>query len=267
MTPIRDVRFDSACPTLTKMRNLIVRPARHIGRSVTTAAKGSSRAAVFISRHGAMAATRVATHRHTRTSAHRGLSLLMGSILIGLGVAFYARARLGLPPYDVVLSVVRDQLGISLGQAGWALAAVLLTTATLLGQRPALGTMAYIGLNGFTIDAALALVRTPDAPAVRALLVVLGLLAIAAGISLVVHSGNPGGAFELLMRAGAARGVDPLHVRTGLEVGLLGAGILAGGDFGVATVIFAVGIGPTMRLGSQVLQDHRRGRELRLGNV
>lgn len=191
---------------------------------------------------------------------------MMGSILIGLGVAFYARARLGLPPYDVVLSVVRDQLGVSLGQAGWAVAAVLLATATLLGQRPALGTLAYIGLNGFTIDASLALVRTPQTPAVRWLLVVLGLLSIAAGISLVVHAGNPGGAFELLMRAGAERGVDPLHVRTALEVGLLGTGIVAGGDFGLATVVFALGISPTMRLGSQVLQDHRRGRQVRLGH-
>ena len=29
------------------------------------------------------------------------------------------RADLGLPPYDVLLSAIREALGITLGQAGW----------------------------------------------------------------------------------------------------------------------------------------------------
>lgn len=189
---------------------------------------------------------------------------MTGSALIGLGVAMFSRARFGLPPYDVMLSVLRDQLGVSLGQAGWALAVALLSVAATLGQFPRVGTLAYIVLNGIAVDAAVGLLRSPEPFALRIAFVGFGVAAIAAGVSLVVHSGNPGGAFELLMTAGDERGKDPIRIRTGLEVSLLVLGVVLGGDFGPATVVFAIAIGPVMRAGRQALDDHRAGRRHRV---
>ena len=245
----------------------IVRDAA-VGAASRTRA-GSSLISRGISRHGIVATELVSTALVNtppvaRRSAHRAVVLAAGAVLIGLGVALFSHAGLGLPPYDVLVSVVRDRLGISLGQAGWLLAGVLLSLAAMLRQFPSLLTAAYILANGIAVDTAIGLLRDPDHLAVRIVFVVVGISSLAGCIALVVHSGLGGGAFELLMRAGAERGIDPLKVRTGLEVGLLSLGIALGGDFGPATVLFALTIGPMLRAGAQALADHRSGRNARL---
>jgi uncharacterized membrane protein YczE len=217
-----------------------------------------------MSRHGIIASALVNAPPVARRTAHQAAVLAAGAVLIGLGVALFSHAGLGLPPYDVLLSVLRDRFGITLGQAGWILAALLLSIAAMLRQFPSLTTAAYILLNGLAVDTAIGLLIDPEVLVVRIIFVIVGITALAGGIALVVHSGLGGGAFELLMRAGAVRGRDPMRIRTGLEVGLLSLGIVLGGDFGPATVVFALTIGPMLRLGAQVLADHRTGRAHRL---
>jgi len=234
--------------------------------AVSRTKSGSSLIIRGVSRDGIVASALVNAPPVARRNAHRAVVLAAGAILIGLGVALFSHAGLGLPPYDVLVSVVRDRLGITLGQAGWLLAVVLLAAAASLRQFPSLLTAVYILANGVAVDVAIGLLRDPQILIVRIVFVVVGITALAAGIALVVHSGLGGGAFELLMRAGAERGVDPLKVRTGLEVGLLGTGIALGGEFGPATVVFALSIGPMLRLGAQALADHRTGREQRIGS-
>lgn len=237
--------------------------------AVSRTKSGSSLFWRGMSRHGIVATELVSTALVNtppvaRRSAHRAAVLAAGAVLIGLGVAMFSHAGLGLPPYDVLVSVVRDRLGISLGQAGWLLAGVLLALAAMLRQFPSLLTAAYILANGIAVDTAIGLLIDPQVLIVRVVFVVVGITALAGGIALVVHSGLGGGAFELLMRAGAERGIDPLKVRTGLEVSMLSTGIALGGDFGPATVVFALAIGPMLRLGAQALADHRAGRDHRL---
>ncbi len=247
-------------------------PALGIVRDAATSAvsrtrTGSSLIIRGMTRHGIVASALVTAQPVARRTAHRAVVLATGAVLIGLGVALFSHAGLGLPPYDVLLSVVRDRLGISLGQAAWMMAALLLTVAALLRQLPTLATLAYVFVNGVAVDTAIGLLIDPEILVVRVVFVVVGITSLAGGIALVVHSGLGGGAFELLMRAGAERGVDPLKVRTALEVSMLSTGIVLGGDFGPATVVFALSIGPMLRLGAQALADHRAGREHRLSQA
>jgi uncharacterized membrane protein YczE len=190
--------------------------------------------------------------------------MLMGSTLIGLGVSLFVRADLGVPAYDVMLTAIRDHLGISLGQAGWLFTGLLLTVATLLGQRPTVAGVAYIVANGIAVDTFMQLVREPDDLLVRLLFVLLGTLSIAAAVALVLHAGLTGGSLELLMRAGEARGLNPFRVRTALEFGIVAAGVALGGDVGPATAWFVLTMSPILRAGQRALNDHRAGRRLRL---
>lgn len=217
-----------------------------------------------MTRQGAITADRLATRPQTKTSIQHAASLLGGSVLIGLGVALFVHGRLGLPPYDVLLSVISDRTGLSLGRAAWVMSAFMFALAALLGQRPRLGGLAYVFMIGIAVDYALDLIVDPEPLAMRITFAVLGLLSIISGISLVVHSGLTGGAFELLMRAGQQRGFDPIRVRASLELGIFVAGVALGGDFGPATILFAVAVGPVMRMVRQAMEDHRAGRTLRL---
>lgn len=214
-------------------------------------------------RHGALAGARrafPALQARAQTPVRRALSLFAGSFCIGIGVTLLQQARLGLTPYDVLVSGLMPRLGLSFGQTVWLISAVLFGIAAVLGSYPSRWGVAFVFANGVAIDAVSSFINAPSGIAARWFFVALALLAICAGISLVVHSGSTGGAFELLMAAGEARGLDRKAVRTSLEVGVLTLGIALGGAFGPATVAVALGVGPLLALLSQALVDHAHGR-------
>lgn len=228
------------------------------------AAASSARWFVGISRHGIVAAERMA-HTTTRTTGfRRTLSLLAASTLIGLGVSLFVHARLGVPAYDVMLTAIRDRLGVSLGQAGWIFTGTLFVVAAALGHPPKPSSLGYIFANGVAVDAFMAAIRDPQSLAVRLVFVVLGTVAIAAAVALVVHSGLSGGSLELLSRAGEDRGHDPFTMRRNIEVSIVIGGFALGGDLGPATFFAVLTMSPLLRVSHQALDDHRAGRSQRV---
>ena len=220
-----------------------------------------------LSRHGVVAAERFAAKPQTRTSARQLASLFSGTVIIGLGVSLFIHSQLGVPAYDVLLSAVRDRVGISHGQAGWLVTGTLFLVATALGQRPKISGLFYLLFAGVSVDIWIRLINDPDSLAVRVLFVVFGTAAIAMGVALVIHAGLTGGSIELLMRAGETRGFDPFRVRQLLELAIVALGVILGGDLGFATVFFVVAMSPMLKAGRQALEDHRRGRAARLEPV
>lgn len=214
-------------------------------------------------RQGALVAGRRLFPARAHTPARRAVSLFAGSLFIGIGVALLQQAKLGLTPYDVLVSGLQPRIGLSFGQTVWVVSAVLFAAAALLRQFPSRWGIAYVLANGVAIDAVSGFINAPESLFARCLFVALSLVSLCAGIALVVHSGSTGGAFELLMRAGELRGLDRRVVRTSLEVGVFALGMVLGGSFGPATIVIALGIGPLLGLASQALADHSRGRTIR----
>ena len=198
-----------------------------------------------------------------RSFSRRLFSLACGSTLIGVAVALLVEAHLGLAPYDVLSAGLASRIGVSLGVAGWALAAVLFVVATMLGRAPSAWGMAYVFANGLAIDAASGIVTTPDTLVTQLLFVGSAVVIMALGISLVVHSGTTGGPFELLMLAGEDRGISRLASRLSLDVGVLVIGILLGGPVGFGTLIYAATMGLVLHTVGQAFLDHRLGRQVR----
>lgn len=215
-------------------------------------------------RQGALAATRRMFPARALSPVRMAVSLLVGSSLIGVGVVLLTQAELGLSPYDVLVSGLMPRLGLTFGQTVWVVSGVLFLIAAILGRRPSRWGIAYVLANGVAIDAISGMINQPASMAGRIGFVLAALATISAGISLVVHSGSTGGAFELLSAAGEDRGLDRTMVRTGLEVGLLLLGIALGGSFGPATIVIALAIGPVLGVIGQALADHSNGRARRL---
>ncbi len=224
----------------------------------------STRWFIGLTRGGILAAGERVSTPAARSGFSQIASLLMGSTMVGLGVTLFVRANLGVPAFDVMLTALRDQLGLSLGQAGWLFTGAMFLLATMLGQRPRPSALFYTLSNGIAVDTFMRLVREPQVMAVRIGFVALGILIMSAAIALVLHAGFGGGSLELLMKAGEERGLNPFRVRTVLEVLIVGTGFLLGGDFGPATVVFVLTVGPVLRAGRRALSDHRLGRQLRL---
>ncbi len=216
------------------------------------------------SRQGVLGASRRVYSSRAMSPARAGVYLVAGSMAIGLGVSLFRRGDRGVPPYDVLLSAIDHHTALSHGQAGWAVSAVLFLIAWGFGRRARLASLAFVFANGVTVDAAYALVAEPSSELVRWVFVALGVFFIAFGVAFVVHSGDAGGPFELLTDVAVGRGISDRVFRTSLEALIFAGGAVAGGSFGPATLVFAVGIGPLLGMILQALSDHGAGRDLRL---
>jgi uncharacterized membrane protein YczE len=179
----------------------------------------------------------------------RLLQLYAGLILYGLSMALMIRAAVGLDPWDVFHQGVAERVGWSFGAVTIAVGAVVLLLWIPLRQRPGLGTISNVVVVGLAADAGLALIPELHALGVRvpgfALAVVLNGLAGGAYIGARLGPGPRDG----LMTGLAARTGGRLGpIRTGIELTVLAAGWLLGGDVGPGTVAYALAIGPLVAL-------------------
>ncbi len=201
--------------------------------------------------------------RVTSPASKLGL-VIVGSTLIGLGISLFLHAHLGLPPYDVLVSSIARLVGLSHGQSAWLISGGLLLIASILGRRPSIYGVIFIAANGVSVDSWTGLLVDPQGLGSRILFVVLGILAVAAGISVVAHSSSTGGPFELLSAAASDRSVNPRLFRPLLELSTVAIGIGLGGSIGFATLAFVISIGPAISITAQALADQRTGREQRM---
>lgn len=215
-------------------------------------------------RHGALAAARSTQTRRVLSPVRKTVLVTVGCTFIGLGVSLFIHARLGLPPYDVLVSAITGPTGLSHGQAALAIGACFLGLAFVLGRRPSVYVLLFLVATGVAVDVWTELLVDPPELATRILFVALGVSAIAGGLAVVAHSSSTGGPFELVAMAAADRNLSPAVARGVLEASVIVGGIALGGDLGIATLVFAVTIGPAIASASQALDDRRTGRLQRL---
>lgn len=219
-----------------------------------------------LSRQGVIGTSRWVRHHPIPSGPRHALWLLPASVMIGIGVACLTAADLGVAPYDVAISAIEVHTPLSFGQAVWALSCSLFAIAAVLGVRPTARSLSFMLLNGLTIDAARAVVVAPDETGLRVALAAVGTVILVCGVATVVYQAAAGGSFESIMKVAEKHGRNPLVVRSVLEISFLVGGAAAGGAFGPVTVVIALGMGPAIGAGIQAFEDHRVGREFRLGS-
>lgn len=215
------------------------------------------------SRHSALPLIRGRVEPVVRSVGKRSAALLLGSTLIGAAVGFLVQANLGLAPYDVLSSGLENRLGVSLSQAGWILAAVLFVVWSALRHRPRIWGIGYILANGIAVDITDWLLNQPASMPARLAFVFVAIVTMAIGINIVLYSGTAGGPFELLMLAGEDHGINRMHTRYFLDVSVLILGVVLGGTFGAATVIYAAFMGLALQGISQLFLGYDTGRSVR----
>ena len=170
--------------------------------------------------------------------------LALGLFFLGGGIALTLRARLGVSPWDVLHQGVATRLGVSFGLVVIGLGLVVLVAWIPMHQRLGLGTVINTLTVGLITDAALARIPAQHHVGAQWAMLIGGVVSIALGVGLYIGAGLGPGPRDGLMTGIAARGVPIWLVRTGLELGALIVGWALGGDVGIGTLVFAVGIGP-----------------------
>jgi len=181
--------------------------------------------------------------------ARRLTQLYVGLVLFGVSMALLVEARLGVMPWDVLHQGLARRSGLTLGTITVIVGVVVLLMWVPLRERPGLGTVSNVLVIGVSVDAALVLLPTPDAVWARAVLAVAGIVLNAVATALYIGARFGPGPRDGLMtglvrRTGASVGL----VKTSIEVGVVAAGWLLGGTVGVATVVFALTVGPLVHV-------------------
>ena len=180
--------------------------------------------------------------------AERAIRLLLGLVLFGLALATLVKADLGLDPWNVFTQGLARQIGLSLGQTTVIVSLALLLLWIPLGERPGLGTIANALIVGPVVDFGLEVIPAPDQLAGQVAYMVVAIVGTAIATGLYVGAGWGPGPRDGLMTGLAAHGVPIALARAGLEITVLIIGWFLGGTVGVATVVFAVTIGPLVRI-------------------
>lgn len=178
----------------------------------------------------------------------RLVQLVVGLWLYGTSMAMMLHASLGLDPWDVFHAGVQGHVGWSFGTVVVAASVVVLALWVPLRQWPGLGTVANAVLVGVSTDVMLHVVPAPDALAVRAPLLLAGIVLNGLASALYIGAQFGPGPRDGLMTGLAHRTGGSLRlIRTGLEVLVLAVGWGLGGQAGAGTVLYALGIGPLVQ--------------------
>lgn len=174
----------------------------------------------------------------------RSVRLLVGLVLFGAALALLVQAHLGLDPWNVFNQGVSLHTGLSLGTITVLSSLALLLIWIPLKQRPGLGTVANALIVGPVLDLGLAIFPAPDALAWRISFLVASIVLLAVASGLYLGAGWGAGPRDGLMRGLADLGMPVFAARAAVEITVLVVGWLLGGSVGVATVVFALSIGP-----------------------
>ena len=171
--------------------------------------------------------------------------LLVGLGLYGVAEGLMVLAGIGVGPWTVFAQGVSRHTGVGLGWLANLIGLAVLVLWIPLRQRPGVGTVLNVLLVGTAIEATVDLLPAPHALLVRVPLFAVGLVLLAVASGLYIGAGFGPGPRDGLMTG--------LHRRTGLplwlaravvEVSVLAVGWVLGGNVGVGTVAFALGVGP-----------------------
>jgi len=156
---------------------------------------------------------------------------------------------LGVMPWDVLHQGVARQVDWSLGTVTIVVGVLVLLAWVPLRERPGVGTVSNVVVIGLAVDAVLAVLVSADSVPLRVGFAVAGIVlnAVATAAYVGVHLG-PGPRDGLMTGLVRRTGGSVRLVRTSIEVAVVVTGYVLGGTLGVATVAYAVAIGPLVHV-------------------
>ena len=177
--------------------------------------------------------------------ARRIVQLLLGLFLYGIGIALMVRAGIGVAPWDVLTQGISLRTGIPFGIVTNIVGGLVLLLWIPLRERPGIGTVGNVLLVGTSAQLGLNIIPQQVVPLLQGVVFAGGLAVVALATGLYIGARlGPGPRDGLMTGLHRRTGWRIWIVRTGIEVIVLIAGVLLGGQFGIGTILFAVLIGP-----------------------
>lgn len=185
--------------------------------------------------------------------------LIVGLVLFGVGIGLMVQSGLGLGPWEALHQGIAGRTGIPIGTVSVLLGIPILALWWPLGERPGLGTILNVMIIGTSTNLAIALLPAAQVVTVQAAMMVggVGVIGFGSGLYLSADLG-PGPRDGLMTGVHHRFGWSIRRARTAIELTVLAIGWVLGGTIGLGTIVFALGIGPTVQFWLRIVD--REGR-------
>jgi hypothetical protein len=184
--------------------------------------------------------------------------LIIGLVVFGLGEALLITAGVGVSPWTMFAQGVTNVTGFSLGFATFVISAIVLILWIPLKQTPGIGTILNAIIIALVLEYVLPFLPIFETYVANVVMALVGVLVTGFGgaIYLVANLG-PGPRDGLMTGLQAVTHRPIALVRMSIELTVVVIGWALGGTLGLGTIFFALGIGPAMAIGMQILQLRR----------
>ena len=185
----------------------------------------------------------------SRRVAGQVIVTTLGLFVFSLGMVLNVQANVGLSPWQALHVGMTLHAPVTLGQASQIVGGLMVVVSWLFGVRPGPATLMNAVLVGWYMDLLLASGLIPLMESnLGGYAMLLASLAISGfGIAGYIKGGlgaGPRDSFMLALMRLTGRG--PSGIRAGIEVGAALGGFLLGAPLGLGTLLFAVGLGPSV---------------------
>jgi len=178
------------------------------------------------------------------------LFLIFGLFLFGLGETLLLASGAGVSPWTVLAEGISIYSSYSVGWSTFWMSLAVLLLWIPLKQKPGIGTILNVIIIALVFDYTLPYLPNPENYGFKVLQVIIGVLitGLGSGFYLISNLG-PGPRDGLMTGVQRITGKPIALVRSTLEVIVVFFGWKLGGTVGLGTIIFALGIGPTVAAG------------------
>ena len=189
--------------------------------------------------------------------------LVFGLFLFGLGESLLITSGAGVGPYTVLAQGISNLTDWSLGLSTFVISIFVLMLWIPLKQKPGMGTILNAFIIALTIEFSVYFLPYPEYYPLKVLQVIIGVFTIGVGSGFYLICNLGAGPRDGLMIGLQKVTNRPIYsIRTAIEVSVVVLGSicllnnldkLLGEVVGLGTVIFALGIGPSVALGITIV--------------
>jgi uncharacterized membrane protein YczE len=187
-------------------------------------------------------------HLYMALISRKLLQVLVGTTLIGTGVALNFSSQLGLGPWGVFHEGISLNTTLSFGSAIIATGIFVTLLWIPLRQMPGIATFVDIFWIGTVVDLIIGIELNTESLLLKWIYVFLGILCIGSGTAIYVGADMGSGPRDGVMVGLEGKGLKIGMARNIIEVTALVLGWLLGGTVGLSSVVIAVSIGPVVQL-------------------
>ena len=181
-------------------------------------------------------------------TSRKVIQVLVGTTLIGTGVALNFSSNLGLGPWGVFHEGISLNTSLTFGNAIIATGIFVTLLWIPLKQKPGIATLVDIFWIGTVADLVISLDLNAETLVLKWIFVFIGIICIGSGTAIYVGADMGSGPRDGVMVGLESKGLKIGMARNVIEVTALTLGWLLGGTVGLSSVVIAISIGPVVQL-------------------